>query len=464
MKNLLIYINPSHSFGEEHELLAKIQIENLLDLGWKPEDIVLVTNFPYEYMGIKSKVVGDEYFYELLPNSTKFPAVAKMFENGLIEDALYWMHDFDNFQLEPIDENHIIQEMGGGDLGLCDYGRRTKFNGGSAFFTNKAGDIFKRIVEIMNEYKTEEERATMILINNNKNWANRSSVTAENYCEPAGIADSELFRNRIRKMNVTYNIWAGNIQGCYKLAFKPLKSIHFNPFPEKVTKNSPCKNKLDYFMHGENILRLKLMNDRLKKIFNKHGLYGNHPIDDLNALEIKRYRRVWKPFLEKYGIKSICEVGVFASQNFHRFLKVNPEILVGVDAWIRDGNPAHNDSSFTQEQLDAQCEYFKSFMLQYPNIRLYRQYSDEAAKNFPDEYFDLIYIDADHSYEGVKKDLEAWWPKVKKGRFFTGDDYSIQHAPVPGVEFEVIRAVDEFAKNNNLTVHKLTENGWCIIK
>ena len=187
-------------------------------------------------------------------------------------------------------------------------------------------------------------------------------------------------------------------------------------------------------------------------------------IQDLNKLVICRHRRVWKPFLEKYNIQSIAEVGVFESQNFRRFLEGNPQIIVGVDAWIADGNPGHNDSSFTQERLDQQCDLFKSLMMKNSNIRLYRQFTDEAAKNFPDEYFDLIYIDADHSYEGVKKDLEAWWPKVKKGRFFTGDDYSHQHAPVNGLKFEVIKAVDEFALRVGLPVHRLSQNGWCILK
>ena len=187
-------------------------------------------------------------------------------------------------------------------------------------------------------------------------------------------------------------------------------------------------------------------------------------VDDLNALEIRRNRRKWKPFLDKYNIKRICEVGVFASQNFKRLLEGNPEVIVGVDAWIADGNPGHNDSNFTQEQLDAQCEYFKSLMHRFPSIRLYRMMSDEAAQNFPDEYFDLIYIDGDHSYEGVRKDLEAWWPKVKRGRFFLGDDYSHSHAPVNGMKFEVIEAVDEFANKNGLIVNKLTQNGWAILK
>lgn len=187
-------------------------------------------------------------------------------------------------------------------------------------------------------------------------------------------------------------------------------------------------------------------------------------INDLNKLEIYRHRRVWVPFLDKYNIESICEVGVFASQNFKRFLHGNPKIAVGVDSWVADDVVGHNDSAFTQEQLDAQCEYFKSLMHRYPSVRLYRMFSADAARNFPDEYFDLIYIDGDHSYEGCKSDLEVWWPKVKKGRFFLGDDYSRQHAPMTGMKFEVIRAVDEFAKKVGKDVYKLTQNGWAIIK
>lgn len=188
------------------------------------------------------------------------------------------------------------------------------------------------------------------------------------------------------------------------------------------------------------------------------------PIKDLNELEIKRHRRMWKPFLQKYGIQSICEIGVFESQNFRRLLAGHPKIIVGIDSWTRDGNIGHNDSDYTQERMDAQCEYFKTLMLQFPSVRLYREYSYEAVKHFPDEYFDLIYIDGDHSYDGVRQDLEDWWPKVKKGRFFTGDDYSYSHAPVTGLKFGVIPAVNEFAEKRGLTVHKLTQNGWAIIK
>jgi len=48
--------------------------------------------------------------------------------------------------------------------------------------------------------------------------------------------------------------------------------------------------------------------------------------------------------------------------------------------------------------------------------------STEAANRFDDGVCDLVFIDAAHYYEGVKRDLLAWRPKVKKGGIFAGHD------------------------------------------
>ncbi len=60
----------------------------------------------------------------------------------------------------------------------------------------------------------------------------------------------------------------------------------------------------------------------------------------------------------------------------------------------------------------------------------------EAATMYEDESLDFIFIDAAHDYNSVKKDILAWFPKLKKGGIIAGHDYTT-HAGVK-------RAVDEF--------------------
>jgi hypothetical protein len=69
-------------------------------------------------------------------------------------------------------------------------------------------------------------------------------------------------------------------------------------------------------------------------------------------------------------------------------------------------------------------------------INLIKEDSIEASKLYEDEYFNIVYIDASHEYEDVKKDVQSWYPKVKKGGFICGDDYT---RGWPGV----VKAVDE---------------------
>lgn len=47
----------------------------------------------------------------------------------------------------------------------------------------------------------------------------------------------------------------------------------------------------------------------------------------------------------------------------------------------------------------------------------------EVASQFEDNSVDFVFIDADHNYESVKKDILSWLPKMKKGGIMSGHDY-----------------------------------------
>ena len=85
--------------------------------------------------------------------------------------------------------------------------------------------------------------------------------------------------------------------------------------------------------------------------------------------------------------------------------------------------------------------------------------SMQAADLLPDGSLDLVFIDGDHTYEPVQRDLAAWWPKLKADQqsIFCGHDYSKQF---PGV----IRAVDEWAAQSRQPVSLLPNTIWWTVK
>ncbi len=81
------------------------------------------------------------------------------------------------------------------------------------------------------------------------------------------------------------------------------------------------------------------------------------------------------------------------------------------------------------------------------NVRLMPTTTREAATTWS-ELIDYLYVDADHSYEGVRADLEAWVPHVRPGGLILGDDYG--NRSFPGVK----QAWDAFEIERGLTLKR----------
>jgi GT2 family glycosyltransferase len=60
----------------------------------------------------------------------------------------------------------------------------------------------------------------------------------------------------------------------------------------------------------------------------------------------------------------------------------------------------------------------------FDRVTIHEGYTNDMVKEIPDHTFDLLFIDADHSYEVVKKDLIDWEPKIKIHGTISGHDYS----------------------------------------
>jgi predicted O-methyltransferase YrrM len=66
-------------------------------------------------------------------------------------------------------------------------------------------------------------------------------------------------------------------------------------------------------------------------------------------------------------------------------------------------------------------------------------YSFQVADQFADNFADIIFIDADHSYASVKKDILKYTPKLKKSGLLTGHDIDY-----PGVNKAVNEVIKDF--------------------
>jgi len=91
-------------------------------------------------------------------------------------------------------------------------------------------------------------------------------------------------------------------------------------------------------------------------------------------------------------------------------------------------------------------------------VRFVQGWSDAVAKQFDDESLDLVFLDADHSEEGVGSDLAAWVPKVRPGGIVAGHDYAARHHP--GVK----PAVDAFFREHGHPVKLEANKVWWTVR
>ncbi len=256
MKNLMVYINPRKDFDDEGKIAIKIQIDNSLDLGWKREDIMLITNFPYQYNGINSIILNDDIYVDWFPQSTKMSAIVNLFEQGLIDkDELCWVHDIDAYQMEVITEDEL--DLGKADMAVTDRRLKIKWYMCSYFFKGSAQDILRRLKEIMYQYQVDEESALMAL-----------TTTERHRSIPLNIPGIENLPERIKKLDISYTFWPDDLSQTCKTVVKPIKVLHFHFSFDLL---------LDSAMYGKNSLHKPLMPERLIKIFHQHGVKGVFP-------------------------------------------------------------------------------------------------------------------------------------------------------------------------------------------
>lgn len=164
--------------------------------------------------------------------------------------------------------------------------------------------------------------------------------------------------------------------------------------------------------------------------------------------------------LPKNGI--IAEVGVLAGAHAITMLTyAEPKMMYLIDPW--EHTEDREDQLHFGGRIIDDDEWFdlykrvKKTFQGYQNVKLIKMFSGDAAAIFPDNYFDWVYIDANHAYEACKQDLLLWYPKIRSGGFLCGHDYA-DNAFNLSHGFGVKQAVDEFLQENKLEISILAEH------
>lgn len=130
-----------------------------------------------------------------------------------------------------------------------------------------------------------------------------------------------------------------------------------------------------------------------------------------------------KPLIDQLAVTNgvMLEVGVYKGEAMKQFMDSGKfRRYFGVDWW--SGEYADPNPIFLKDIPEAEMR-FDEVAKNYPVVKM-KMTSEEASAYFKDEVFDFVYLDGNHNYEFVRKDIDLWWPKVKIGGYFGGHDYS----------------------------------------
>jgi len=153
-------------------------------------------------------------------------------------------------------------------------------------------------------------------------------------------------------------------------------------------------------------------------------------------------RRDWTARLLS-GIKRpiVVEVGVHKADYSSLTLDIVPDMIwYGVDPYMPYGrwgrkNPNWGGWNALHQKIIAKMARFGERFI------LVRKTSDEGVNFIPDNV-DFVFIDGNHDYDYVQRDLVAYESKVKKGGIMAAHDF----ATGPGV------AIAEYVKEHNRNI------------
>lgn len=238
----------------------KVHIENSLRF-WEAEQIVIGTNFAFEYMGVRTHVIQSDV-RNWSSFSNKLLIVAELIDRGVIAEP-FWYHDLDAFQLQPFE---FPIESG---VGFTRHTiRRRKLQGGSSFYAPDSFDFPRVMSEGMEIFRAKKEESFFynLLLPHPAKEVKMKRLRKRYSPECVEYAEKHFwgYTDRLRMLDWTWNLFrVRDFTEKYQQAEKPIKVCHFHP---EIPACAEC------FVYGMNKHGVRVVDDTLKEIMQKHRL------------------------------------------------------------------------------------------------------------------------------------------------------------------------------------------------
>jgi predicted O-methyltransferase YrrM len=122
---------------------------------------------------------------------------------------------------------------------------------------------------------------------------------------------------------------------------------------------------------------------------------------------------------------TIVGIGSWKGRSTHALLSGCKGIVYAVDHF--KGSRSEREWAHAEAKTEDIHEIFIKNVGHFKNLITMEMDSVETSKLFKDKETDMVFIDGDHAYPAIKKDIEAWMPKCK--RLLCGHDIDQDGTP-----------------------------------
>ncbi len=190
--------------------------------------------------------------------------------------------------------------------------------------------------------------------------------------------------------------------------------------------------------------------ERCSELFNTKRMgHVPGPIEPQNSI-MGLYELIQNYFKEDF---EMVELGSFHGTST-RFFSLFVKKIYSVDIY-----DYHIPPTGRIPEMDAMFKEAEKIFIErtadYSNIIKVRKRTVEAAEDFADNTLDCVYVDAEHIYDYIRADIQAWKDKIKNGGILCGHDYDHNHS------ISINKILTEFNLMNEFKTY--SDTSWSVV-